>query len=522
MHGATPILRARDGNATPPSPMRRVGVIDVGSNTARLVVYEAPEGGMPRAILQRKEIPRMGEGIGPGGRLHPAAVDRGLASLSRFSKTLAGLGQPLTVAVATSAVRDASDGKAFVERAREETGLPLRILSGEEEARYAYLGVASAWELGNDLVCDLGGGSMQVAFVRRGAFRSAVSLPLGALRLTEEFFAHDPPKAREVEELRDHVREFLSENLPEHSDHGEFELHGVGGTIRTLARVSIELKEYPLSRVHGYPVARRDLEALAELLTELPSDKRREIRGIGGDRADVIVAGLNAVLELLLATGRPYIRVSGMGIREGLVEEALGLELPAPSEVLLTRSAATASRVFGYALGRDEGIGRRALQLFDLLAPKEKWGPSERRAVLAAALFHDAGAAIDLWGHPRHTAYLLRTYPVVGLDHREVVLAALTAFQHEGDDLPTAMVKELRQVIDKDDVRLARKLGVLVYVAETLDDDQVRFQRSDDSLVLSLSPEGARELSPRAIARVRKPLKRAFELEVEIRGSAGA
>lgn len=498
---------------------RRVGVIDVGSNTARLVVYEAPDGGLPRAIAQRKEVPRMGEGVGHGGKLSEEAVDRGLGSLRRFARTLEGLGRPPVVAVATSAVRDAADGAEFVARAARETGLPLRILSGEEEGRYGYLGVASAWELHDDLVADLGGGSMQIASVQRGTFRSAVSLPLGALRLTEEFLAHDPPKEREVDELRAHVRAFLEEKLPPRSERADAELHGVGGTIRTLARVSIEIKGYPLTRVHGYPLRRRDLEALAELLADLPAEKRREVRGIGGDRADVIVAGLYTILELLRATDQGQIRVSGMGIRDGLAHEALGLTVPVPSDALVLRSARTASHAFDYDLPRGESLARRTLRLFEPLAEGEGWGAPERRALRTAALFHDAGAAIDLWGHARHTSYLLRHLPVVGLDHREILLASLIAYQHEGDELPNEAVKELKGVVDKEDVRHARSLGVVLYAAEALVDDQVRFQRSaSGALTITLSPEGARTLSPRSLSRLRKPLKRAFDLEVEIRG----
>ncbi|MCI4337441.1 MAG: Ppx/GppA family phosphatase [Thermoplasmata archaeon] len=501
--------------------LRRLGVIDVGSNTARLVVYESPEGGLPRAIAQRKEVPRLGEGVGHGGHLHEDAIARGLGSLRRFARTLEGLGRPPVIAVATSAVRDAADGAAFVERAVRETGIPLRILTGEEEGRYAYLGVASAWELSNDLIADLGGGSFQLASVRRGAFHSAVSLPLGGLRLTEEFFAHDPPKEREIEELRAHVRAFLEEKLPPAAERGELELHGVGGTVRTLARVSIGLKAYPLTRVHGYPLRRRELEALAELLSGLPAEKRRDVRGIGGDRADVLVAGLYTILELLRATDRPQIRVSGMGIRDGLAQESLGLTVPAPSDTLVLRAATTASLAFGYSLPRAEALARRTIRLFEQLAPTEHWGAAERRALRAAALFHDAGAAIDLWGHARHTSYLLRHFPVVGLDHRELLLASLIAYQHDGDDLPVEAVKELKGVVDKDDVRHAHSLGVVLYAAETLTDDQVRFQRAPSgALHISLSTEGARGLSPRTLNRLRKPLKRAFDLEVEIRGSS--
>jgi len=520
VHGIRPLVRPNDALEPLGVLVRRLAVVDVGSNTVRLVVFEAPEGGSPRAIAEGKEVPRLGEGVGHGGRLAPAAMDRAVASLGRFAATLERLGRPPTIAVATSAVREAANGAEFLRRASDETGLALRILTGLDEARYSYLGVASAWELGDDRVCDLGGGSLQVAAVEAGTLKSAVSLPLGALRLTEEFLAHDPPKDREIEELRQHVREFLAGPMRGEADRSGFEIHGVGGTIRCLARVAIAARAYPLARVHGYPLRRRDLEALAELLPGLPAEKRRDVAGISGERADVIVAGLFTVLELLRASGRAYLRVSGMGIREGIAAEALGLPIPVPSEVLLRRSAMTTARAFGSPFRREEALARRALALFELLGRSEGWGPTERRSLLATALLHDAGASIDLWGHARHAAYLIENAPLVGLTHLEIVRAALIAFQHEGDDPGDAFRKELRALLEKDEVRSARRLGALVLAAETLDDPDVGLARGGDgAIVVTLSREGARTLSPRALGRVRKTLKRTFGVEVEVRGA---
>ena len=130
-------------------------------------------------------------------------MDRGLTALKRFAQTLSSFGAIRVVGVATSAVRDAPNGREFLSRVQESTGISLRILSGVEEAHYAYLGVASAWELDHDLVCDLGGGSLQIAEVRKGKLQNSVSLPLGVLRLTQRYLEHDPPKPREIQALRE-------------------------------------------------------------------------------------------------------------------------------------------------------------------------------------------------------------------------------------------------------------------------------------------------------------------------------
>ena len=244
---------------------RTIGVIDVGSNTARCVAFEAAASGAVRAIYETKEAPRLGLGTGPDGRLTPAAIERGITAVQHFALTVRSLGLARTLAVATSAVRDAPNGAEFVRQVERSTGVQLRIISGAEEARYAYLGMAGTWELENDLVCDMGGGSLQLAEVRSGQLRTSVSVPLGVLRLSQRFLDHDPPKRREVEELREYVRETLRSVLEAFGGRN-YRVFGIGGTVRALARAAIEFRDYPIQRVHGYPLWDHDLEALGELL----------------------------------------------------------------------------------------------------------------------------------------------------------------------------------------------------------------------------------------------------------------
>ncbi|MCI4360582.1 MAG: hypothetical protein L3J91_02675, partial [Thermoplasmata archaeon] len=214
-----------------------LAVIDLGSNTARLVIFETTSQGGFRSIFESKEVPRLGQGVSPDGSLSPEAVERGVGALRRFARQIHQAGDPLTLAVATSAVRDAPNGPEFLSRVARETGIRIRVLTGAEEGRYAYLGVAGAFELGRDLAVDLGGGSLQAALTIDGRLDRVVSLPLGALRLTQQFLVHDPPKGKELDLMRDHVREALKDlPLPRS---GPTHIYGVGGTIRCLARVAI-------------------------------------------------------------------------------------------------------------------------------------------------------------------------------------------------------------------------------------------------------------------------------------------
>lgn len=503
----------------PLGPRASIGVIDLGSNTARFVAFDAASSRTVRAVYETKDSPRLGLATGHDGALSEAAIARGIATVRRFARIVEGLGLPRSIAVATSAVRDAPNGPGFVKEVERATGVKLRILPGAEEARYGYLGAASAWQLDNDIVFDLGGGSLQLAEVRGGALRNSVSLPLGALRVTQRFLEHDPPKRREVDELRTYVRDVLDSSVRAFGG-ASYRLIGLGGTVRSLARAAIELREFPIRRVHGYPLYDHDIEALHELLGEMSSSKRRAVRGIGGDRADVVVAGIVVLEELLRSVRAERIVVSSTGIREGLALEAIGAELPATAAALADRSVAAAREAL--ALRSDDGrppLEATALALFDLFAGRFDGGASERLALSVAAGMHDAGIAIDLWNHARHASYLAQNYPIWGLDQREVLLASMAAYLHEGDPPPSEWKREYLPIVGVHEVEVAVRLGALLEAAELLGTARPRFAVGGGgrSLTVSFSAADDASLPPRWLEKLRRPMERAFGVEVRSR-----
>ena len=233
--------RERPGSGTGET----LGVIDVGSNTARFVVFEVAAETV-RAVYETKDVPRLGLAPGPDGRLSDAAVARGVATARRFGARACAR----WVSREHWPLRRARCGMHRTGRtsSARSSGPPessCGFFQGRKRPATGYLGVAGAWELQNDLVLDLGGGSLQLAEVRSGTLRNSVSLPLGVLRLSQRFFEHDPPKRREWDELRGHVRSTLTSVL-EAFGGTTYRLIGIGGTVRSLARASIEMREYPL------------------------------------------------------------------------------------------------------------------------------------------------------------------------------------------------------------------------------------------------------------------------------------
>jgi exopolyphosphatase / guanosine-5'-triphosphate,3'-diphosphate pyrophosphatase len=493
-------------------------VIDIGSNTARFVAFEAMPAGVVRPVYETKESPRLGLGTGANGNLSAEAIGRGIATVKRFAAIVRALGVPKTLAIATSAVRDAPNGAAFVREVARASGVLLRVISGTEEARYAYLGVASAWPLGDAIVFDLGGGSMQLAEVRAGALRNSVSLPLGVLRLSQRFLEHDPPKRRETEALREYARDALASTVRAFGGRSD-RVFGVGGTVRSLARAAIELREYPVRRVHGYPLYDHDLEALRELLGEMPSEKRRAVPGIGADRADVVLAGVGVIEELLGTVRAERVVVSGTGIREGLALEAIGARLPASAEELADRSVRAAGATFGVDPEQRRAVTEAALALFDLLAPRFDGGPSERLALRVAAGLHDAGTAIDLWNHARHSAYLVENYPIWGLEPRETLLAAMATYLHTGGDPPSEWKRGYLPIVGGREIELAVRLGAILEVAARTATVRPRFSLGPGgrSVAVAFSADARTALVSRWIEKVRRPMMRGFGLEVRAR-----
>ncbi len=502
---------------------RPFAVIDLGSNTARLVVYRSAPVGPPWSVFESKDSPRLVEDLQKDGRLADTTRRRGLSTLVRFRRLLEVHGVRDIRAVATSAVREAPNRSAFTSEVHRRCGFRLRILSAADEARFAYLGVASSLALDNHLIVDLGGGSLQAMAVRRGHLRESLSLPMGALRMHRRFLEHDPPKRRELEELENHIEKGLRplDALVTSREEGRERLIGVGGTTRSLAHVMQAIRGYPLPRVHGYTLRTRDLERLYEILSQSSVAVRRETPGLSADRADIVVAGLAVILGVLHGRGADRLTVSGCGIREGVALEALGRGLPGSAEEMARGSALATLWSIGTDIAHARRVREIALDLFDLTQRHHELEPrgEERLALEVAALLHDVGTAFSYPGHASHSAYVLRSRPLYGLSHRGFLLASLAAGMHEGDDLPGGTAKRYPSVLGEEDMDIARALGGMLALAESVGDlrPRPRFRRLGNRLMMRL-PGGVAP-NRRLFERASRWLERSVGVEVDVRAS---
>ena len=295
----------------------RVAAIDLGTNTTRLLVAEVADGRVSE-VSQRTTITRLGEGVDSRHKLLPLPIARVRNCLSDYRRELESLGAERALLVATSAVRDADNGEAFLGEIEWSYGFTTRLLTGEEEAELTLLGVGEASK--DALVVDIGGGSTELI---GGGHR--ISTELGSVRLTERFLRSDPPTEDELDALGTAVRSALAE-VPETltARRGI----GVAGTITSLAALDLGLVEYDRNRVHGHRLGDAAVRAQLERLAALPLAERRRVPGLEPERAPVIVAGAIILREVMRHFGLASIEASERDILYGIALEAAALPEP--------------------------------------------------------------------------------------------------------------------------------------------------------------------------------------------------
>jgi exopolyphosphatase / guanosine-5'-triphosphate,3'-diphosphate pyrophosphatase len=501
---------------------RRTAVIDLGSNSFRLVVFTAVPGRWWRRTDEIYESVRIGAGMGDDGALKPKRIDRALHTIEMYAHFLraTGLAPEDVQLVATSAIRDAANREEFLERAREVSGLGVRVLSREEEARYGYLAAVNSSTLDHGAVLDLGGGSLQLVRVDHRLEQESGSWRLGTVRMTERFLDDGPGNKKQLKALRAHVREEL-EDAPWLATSGE-RLVGLGGTVRNLAAAAQHHAGLPSFGVQGFVLT---LEALRELVSELadmPASERGAVPGIKPERGDVILAGAVTLQAVLEAGQFEALEVTDEGMREGVFFESY----LAPAQPPLFPSVREASvRNLATQYESDarhvEHVAALALQMFDALAARgaHAGDPAERQLLWAAAMLHDIGVTVDYDDHHKHSRYLILNAGLPGYTPREVALVAQMARYHRKGSPGFGELAPL--MADGDDELLAR-CAALLRLAEQLERsrdqlvEETRLEVEDGRVVLELVAGGDVSVALWAARRQADLFEAAFGKRLEI------
>ncbi|WP_293912455.1 Ppx/GppA phosphatase family protein [Deinococcus sp.] len=448
----------------------RVAVADIGTNSCHLLIAEA-HGGSYRVLDALKERTRLGECLDADLNITPEGEARLLAALSQFRALAQAAGVGEVRAYATSALREAPNGLAVAERMRQACGIYPAIISGEREAQLTYLGAAHSVEFGPDnLLIDLGGGSLELARGGPESASSVISLPLGSVRLHLSHLQMEPPGPRTVRALQDFVRRAIEPHLEVFAAGPGTRVFGSSGTFEAVgaaiaARQGLGGGE---DEIGGFSFEVAALDDLVRNLQKLTPAGRIKA-GIDPRRADIIVAGAAILDATLRAVGATRATVSGGALREGMLAEELAAQQQ--WEVGLSarqRSAAELAERFGVSLPHARQVTALSQDLLSRLTRRGERFPEDAHSLLSAAAYlHECGQIVAQSSHNKHSAYLIRHGGLRGFDPRQLDIIAQVARYHRGS-APKSSHTEF-QALNTADREAVCKLAAVLRVADGLD-----------------------------------------------------
>jgi exopolyphosphatase/guanosine-5'-triphosphate,3'-diphosphate pyrophosphatase len=469
MASVIPLVREKQSRRSIAAGHRRVAAIDIGSNSIRQIVADVSAEGGITVVDEMKAAPRLAAGLASTGELSEASISAAIEAIDRMATLARTLGAERIDAVATSAVRDAANAASFLSAIQRATGLRVRVLDGEEEARLSFRSAVAHFDMGGgrSVVVDIGGGSLELALAAEGVIERLASMPYGAIRLTEEFFARGiTPKA--VRKLRKASAAGIAEQLPRRAWRGA-QLIGSGGTFTNLAGMYLTRQGVFTARsVHAAHIPRADLEHILDGLAEMSAEERRQVPGLNPERADIIVAGIAVAAEVLRRLEAREIVVSRYGIREGLLLEAARVAptVADPGEAR-ARSVSELARRCHVEQPHSSHVQRLALILFDAIGERLGLEKADRQTLADAALLHDSGYHISYERHHKHSYHLILHADLLGMAPSEQVVIANVARYHRG----SAPKKKHRNfgMLDKSLRRRIARLSALLRIADGFD-----------------------------------------------------
>lgn len=453
----------------------RIGVVDIGSNTVRLVVYDVPDR-MPVPMFNEKAECRLVEGLSDTGKLSPEGVKKAMASLGRFVELADAMRVEALDLVATAAVREASDGEDFVKAVRDTYGIEVSVLSGAEEAELSSIGLVVGIPDATGVLGDMGGGSLDLVVLKDGEGLNYGTLPLGHVRL-REVSGGKVRKANNIIDQHLDTADWLNDAKGQ-------DLYLSGGVMRALARLFIEHTEYPLHIVDQYAIKSDQAERLAKLLAGLSASSLKKMPTISASRAKSIPFAAATLARMIDRLNPKRVVFSGFGMREGQMLKRLPTAMRA-QDPLVAGAMTAAERTGRFSLDGHE-VAAWVSPLFPGMSN------ADERRILAACLLSDIG-----WNeHPdyraEHAFYRCLRLPYAGLSHADRVFIAITVYVRYNGDFDAPLVNSVQRLLEEEELNKVDGIGRAIRLAHTLSGSapgllsRTRLERKAKTLVLHL------------------------------------
>jgi exopolyphosphatase / guanosine-5'-triphosphate,3'-diphosphate pyrophosphatase len=497
----------------------RIAALDLGSNSFHLVVVEAHLDGSFVPLVREKEMLRLGDVVTKTGAIGEPAQTDAIAVLRRFRAIADAQRADEVLALGTSALREATDGPAFCERARDEAGIDIAVVDGIREAQLIFTAIRHSilLEPAPALCGDLGGGSLEIMVGDRRRLAYAASLHLGVGRLTAEIGLSDPPTQRDLKRLRERIATDLDPVIAQARRHSPKMLVGTSGTFLCLAKMAVAHRDGSVPEaMNQLSVHADDLRKIAQVIYSIPTSERADLPGCDTKRAELLPAGMVVLEEMIEQSELEILVLSEWALREGIVLEAIGAhdraELSADPRALRRASILSLCRRSNWRQPHARRVAAFALELFDATREAHHLGPDARELLELAALAHDIGEHVSRVDHDRHGAYLIENGGLRGFAPEEIRLLACVVRLHIRGNPRTSI--EQYAVLDAHLRQVAVVLIALLRVADALDASHAGSVQSfsaqlyDDRFEIALSSRGEAEVERWALRRKTELLER--------------
>ncbi len=503
--------------------MERIAIIDLGSNTARLLIVDVMENGHFYIVDQLKEAPRLGEGMDRDGFLKPARIHETINTLKMFRKLCDVSGIERIIAVATAAVRHAKNQRSFLDEVSATCGIKLRVLSAEEEALYVYRGVINTMDIPKGIILEIGGGSTKIVYYNRRNLLNFETLPFGAITLTE-LFSQDGCSPQEQAQK---IEEFFSEQLSKiewlKNVDPEVQMIGVGGSFRNLCRMTKIMKKYPLKTIHNYVINENDFSHVYDLLKGLDLDKKKKIKGLSSGRADILPSALAATNAFMKYMNLGNIVISGSGLRTGLLfNYAMPTTQDKPISDVLMNSLTSLVDFYGCNVKHVEHVVSLSVQLFKQLRVLHKFPRQYLKILKVASYLYESGKKIDFYNFEKHSGYIILNSNINGISHRDLVMASFVVSSTGIEDINQYEWARYRELLTDEDVDSVRKMGIILKIASCLDrslSSVIKGINCDilgDSVIMKTEVEGDATLEINSALQIGADFRKSFKKNLEI------
>lgn len=430
----------------------KTAIIDLGSNSVRLIIILIQKGRHYKLIEQEKEMVRLGENLYEDNMLKEAAMERTMKTLGLFRDLIESHKAEKVILTATAAVRNADNRDVFLNRIKDEFNWNFQVVSGEREAFLGYLGVINTINENSFLIADIGGGSTEISLIQNRKLVESVSLNFGSVTLENK----EIQLANKLEE----ITWLKNPGLP---------LVGLGGTIRSFAKIFKRNTSYPIDKLHNLEISYENSKKTIDIVTKKKSPELYKVNGLDKSRVDIIVPGLK-ILDAIIKTSKPEkLIISGNGLREGLFFEHLlkSKEEPVFKNV---RKESIENLMFNYDVNKKhaKNVIKISKELFLCTSSLHNLDPINLEYLKYASSLHDIGIYIDYYSHHKHSGYLILNSGLDGFNHRELLILSAISGKHRNKSYKINY-SEYKNILQKNDIYLINILSLLLRIAENLD-----------------------------------------------------